>query len=232
MIIAIDGYSSCGKSTVAKSLAKRLGFKYIDSGAMYRAVTKYFLENNIPLDDSLEPTKRVNYQLIMEDIHIEFKINAETNFSEIYLNGKNVEVEIRKMNISDHVSQVSRILEVRKTLVSIQRSYGKNHDLVMDGRDIGTTVFPDADIKIFMTADLRIRAERRYLELKMNGVDITIDKVMENLRHRDEEDSMRELSPLMKAADAIILDNSYMNFEQQLAFVMNIIASAKKKHES
>ncbi len=229
MIIAIDGYSSCGKSTVAKSVAKKLGFRYIDSGAMYRAVTYYFLQSNIPIVIDENGAGLPDYKRILSSIQLEFRINAEHQSSELFMNDKNVEHDIRKMEVSEQVSHVSRIGIVRETLVNMQRSYGQHHDLVMDGRDIGTTVFPEAEVKVFMTADLRIRAERRYLELKMNGIDINYDAVLENIRSRDDEDSMRSISPLTKAKDAIVLDNSDMNFEEQLNFVLQLVETVKSK---
>jgi CMP/dCMP kinase len=228
LIIAIDGYSSCGKSTVAKALAHKLKLNYIDSGAMYRAVTFYFLRNNIPipLPEELESSK-VDFEKVMHDIEITFKINPETHFSEIYLNGKNVEHEIRTMEISENVSHVSAIRAVRKKLVALQQKMQHHGGLVMDGRDIGTTVFPNADLKIFMTADKGIRAERRYKELISKGVKVTFNEVENNIKSRDEEDTHRKISPLRKADDAVILDNSNMNFEEQLDFVMNEIERKK-----
>jgi|SRR6185436_10583998 len=228
LIIAIDGYSSCGKSTVAKALAHKLKLNYIDSGAMYRAVTFYFLRNNIPipLPEELEASG-FDFEKVMHDIDITFKISPQTHFSEIYLNGKNAEHEIRSMEISENVSHVSAIRAVRKKLVALQKKMQEHGGLVMDGRDIGTTVFPNADLKIFMTADKKIRAERRYKELISKGVKVTFEEVKKNIESRDDEDTHRKISPLRKADDAVILDNSYMNFEQQLDFVMNEIERKK-----
>jgi cytidylate kinase len=228
LIIAIDGYSSCGKSTVAKALAHKLKLNYIDSGAMYRAVTFYFLKNyiSIPLPEELEASK-VDFEKVMHDIDITFKINPETHFSEIYLNGKNVEHEIRSMEISENVSHVSAIRAVRKKLVAMQQKMQHHGGLVMDGRDIGTTVFPNADLKIFMTADPAVRAQRRYNELLSKGVSVTLEDVENNIESRDDEDTHRKISPLRKADDAIVLDNSKLNFDEQLDFVMGEIEKKK-----
>jgi cytidylate kinase len=228
LIIAIDGYSSCGKSTVAKALARKLRLNYIDSGAMYRVVTWYFLRNNIPvpLPENLDLTE-FDFEKVMNDVDITFKINPETHFSEIYLNGKNLENEIRSMEISENVSHVSAIKSVRKKLVALQQKMQHHGGLVMDGRDIGTTVFPNADLKIFMVADPEIRAHRRYSELTAKGVKVTFEEVKRNVEGRDEEDTHRKISPLRKADDAIILDNSHLNFEEQLDFVISEIEKLK-----
>ena len=228
LIIAIDGYSSCGKSTVAKALAHKLKLNYIDSGAMYRAVTFYFVKHNIPipLPENLETTQ-VDFEKVMQDVDITFKINPETHFSEIYLNGKNVEHDIRSMEISENVSHVSAIRAVRKKLVAMQQKMQHHGGLVMDGRDIGTTVFPNADLKIFMTADNKVRAKRRYDELIKKGVAVTFEEVEHNIESRDDEDTHRKISPLRKADDAVVLDNSTMNFDEQLDFVMNEIEKKK-----
>lgn len=224
LVIAIDGYSSCGKSTVSKTLARKLGLNYIDSGAMYRAVTLYFLENRIPipLPEELE-SFNFNFEKVMNEIDITFKVNPQTHFSEIFLHNKNVENEIRSMSISENVSHVSAIKEVRKKLVFMQQRMQAFGGLVMDGRDIGTTVFPNADLKIFMTADPEVRAKRRYDELLNKGVSVTYEEVKKNIESRDYEDTHREESPLMKAPDAIILDNTHMNFTEQVDFVMKEI---------
>lgn len=221
LIIAIDGYSSCGKSTVAKEVARRLGLQYIDSGAMYRAVTLYFLRNRLPIpvpDEAVKAFSGLNDHL--DRMHINFKINPDTGSSEVYLNGENVERQIRSMEVSDSVSQVSTIPEVRHRLVQLQRLAAEDHGIVMDGRDIGTTVFPGADLKIFMTADARVRAERRFSELQSKGVEVLLDSVLKNVVDRDHIDSHREISPLRKAGDAIVLDNTHMSREQQVEFVM------------
>jgi CMP/dCMP kinase len=221
LVIAIDGYSSCGKSTVAKALAKKLRLHYIDSGAMYRAVTLYFMRNDIPIPEPSEVNHNgVDYTTVLGKIHISFRLNPETGFSEVYLNGENVENDIRSMAISENVSHVSSIREVRQKMVHLQQLAGKEGGLVMDGRDIGTTVFPDADLKIFMKADPEVRAQRRYNELLSKGVVVTREEVINNLVGRDYEDSHREESPLRRAVDAVILDNSKMNFDEQVDFVM------------
>ena len=217
MIIAIDGFSSCGKSTVAKAIAKRLGLKYIDSGAMYRAVTLYFMRNDFPFD----------FNPVLDKIQITFQVNPATGLSEVYLNGENVEQPIRTMEISEQVSHVSAIKSVRKRMVELQKSEGETGGLVMDGRDIGTTVFPHADLKIFMKADPMIRADRRFKELVAKGVEITVEEVISNVVGRDYEDSNREESPLRKAEDAIVLDNSHLNQEEQVEFVIKEIEKLK-----
>ncbi|CDT20855.1 (d)CMP kinase [Sphingobacterium sp. PCS056] len=211
-IIAIDGFSSCGKSTVAKALAKKLKFVFIDSGAMYRAVTLYFLREGIDVEDEAAVAQA------LENIHIDFIPNLEK--TEIHLNDEDISDEIRQMYISDKVSEVSTIKAVRQAMVAQQQKLGRRRNIVMDGRDIGTTVFPDADMKIFMTADPQVRANRRYLELTSKGEHVTMDEIVKNLAHRDHIDSTREESPLRKADDAIILDNSYMTQEDQLTFVI------------
>jgi len=212
-IIAIDGYSSCGKSTVAKALAERLHYVYIDSGAMYRAVTLYFLRNNISIRD-VEAVNRA-----LENIHIDF--HNEAGKTCLFLNSEDVSEEIRQMYVSDYVSEVSAVKAVRSAMVSQQQKLGQRRNIVMDGRDIGTTVFPDADLKVFMTADPKVRAERRYLELKNKGETTTLEEVFENLAHRDYIDTTREESPLIRAEDAIVLDNSDLNEAQQLQFVLD-----------
>jgi CMP/dCMP kinase len=229
LVIAIDGYSSCGKSTVAKALARKLGLHYIDSGAMYRAVTLYFLQHNIPVpgQDGIQHPD-IDYGPILDDVHITFRINPVNGFSEVYLNDQNVEQDIRSMEINENVSHVSAIREVRSRMVALQRMARKQGGLVMDGRDIGTTVFPDADLKIFMKADPMVRAERRFLELYQKGIAVTRDEVIENIMSRDYEDTHREESPLRRAEDAVILDNTWMNHEEQVAFVMHELE--KKKH--
>jgi cytidylate kinase len=220
-IIAIDGYSSCGKSTVARELARRLGVRYIDSGAMYRAVTLYFLRNNLPIPgpDQLA-TDSTDYTDILNKISISFRIDGESGKSEICLNGTLVEQEIRTMEVSDQVSHVSAIPQVRHRMVDLQRKSGEDGSLVMDGRDIGTTVFPHAELKIFMTADPKIRAQRRYEELLAKGQMAEFDDVLRNVVERDHEDSHRLESPLRKANDAVVLDNSHMSREEQIAFVL------------
>ena len=224
LIIAIDGYSSCGKSTVAKALARRLGLHYIDSGAMYRAVTLYFLENNIPIPSPEElHDMTYDFEPVLDKIHISFRFNEENGFSEVYLNGRNVEQEIRSMEVSEQVSHVSAIKPVRKRMVYLQQQAVNEGGLVMDGRDIGTTVFPNADLKIFMKADPMVRSERRYKELIGKGADVTMDEVMQNIVGRDYEDTHREESPLRKAEDAIVLDNTHLTQAEQVEFVIDEI---------
>ncbi|MBL1409340.1 (d)CMP kinase [Sphingobacterium faecale] len=219
-IIAIDGFSSCGKSTVAKALAKKLNFVFVDSGAMYRAVTLFFLRHSINLRDQESVSDA------LKQIHIDFIPNTEQ--TQIFLNDEDVSLEIRRMEISNYVSEVSAIKEVRIAMVAQQQKLGQKRNIVMDGRDIGTTVFPDADLKIFMTANSEVRAERRYAELTAKGEEVTMEEVKANLEHRDRIDSTRAESPLRQADDAIILDNSDLNQEQQLAFVVEEYVKRKK----
>ncbi|RGM48219.1 MULTISPECIES: (d)CMP kinase [Bacteroides] len=210
--IAIDGFSSCGKSTMAKDLAREIGYIYIDSGAMYRAVTLYSIENSIFQNDKID-TKRLEKHI--NDIHISFHLNSETGRPDTYLNGKNVENKIRTMDVSSHVSSIAALSFVREAMVAQQQEMGKAKGIVMDGRDIGTTVFPDAELKIFVTASPEIRAQRRYDELKAKGEDISFDEILENVKQRDYIDQNRKVSPLRKADDALLLDNSYMTISQQ-----------------
>jgi len=213
LVVAIDGYSSCGKSTLAKALAKKLGFIYIDSGAMYRAITLYFLRNNVDLE---------NHEAIIDALqHIELNFHSKDYESHITLNGEEVSDEIRLMPVSEAVSPVSAIKEVRTEMVKQQQRMGKSKNIVMDGRDIGTAVFPDAQVKFFMTADPKIRAERRYNEMLAKGdTSITLEEVFENIAHRDYADTTRAESPLTRADDAIILDNTEITQEEQLAFAL------------
>src|SRR6476619_4866410 len=210
LIITIDGWSSCGKSTLAKQLAKKLDYTYIDSGAMYRAITLYFLRNHIDWTD----TKEVKQAL--KDISLQFILNPLTQQSEIYLNNENVEYVIRDLVIAEKVSDVSAIKAVRTFAVAEQKKMGQNKGIVMDGRDIGTTVFPDAEVKIFMTADSAVRVERRYKELFDKNPNISIEEIQANLEMRDYIDSHREVSPLRQAEDAIELDNTNLSEKQQL----------------
>jgi cytidylate kinase len=209
IIIAIDGYSSCGKSTLAKQLANELEYTFIDSGAMYRAITLYFLRNHI---NWLE---KKQVQSALENISLEFIYNVKTLKADMHLNGENVEALIRDMLVSENVSDVSAIKEVREFAVAQQKKMGKQKGIVMDGRDIGTTVFPKAELKIFMTADTAVRVERRFKELFAKDPNITIEEVMNNLAMRDYIDTNREISPLRKADDAIVLDNSTITMEEQ-----------------
>jgi len=215
MIIAIDGYSSCGKSTLAKALAKELSFKYVDSGAMYRAVTYYFLKHDITLNNNKE------VEGALDKISIDFANIKGKNIC--FLNNENVENEIRSMRISNNVSEVSTIGLVRHKLVKIQRLIAETSSVVMDGRDIGTVVFPDAQIKFFVTADKNVRAQRRHEELINNGKEVTLREVILNLEHRDKIDTTREISPLRQADDAIIIDNTSLNREEQLNLALSYI---------
>lgn len=209
IIITIDGWSSCGKSTLAKQLAKHLNYIYVDSGAMYRAITLYFLRNHIDWTDE----KEVHQAL--EDISLEFHWNQKSERSEIYLNGENVEYVIRDLVVAEKVSDVAAIKEVRTYAVAQQQRMGRGRGIVMDGRDIGTVVFPDAELKIFMTADNTVRVQRRFQELYEKNPNITIDEIRTNLEMRDYIDSHREVSPLMQAEDAIILDNTHLTEKEQ-----------------
>jgi cytidylate kinase len=215
IVIAIDGYSACGKSTTAKQVAGILGYRYIDTGAMYRAVTKYFMDHHIAITNPRELDKS------LQDIHISFKVNSK-NVTETYLNGLNVEKAIRKMNISKNVSQVSTIKEVRHAMVEQQRRMGKEKGVVLDGRDIGTVVFPNAELKLFMTADLSIRAYRRQKELMERDQLIDLDEVMENIVQRDKIDTTRAESPLMKAADAIEINTTHISIDEQVDEVVRM----------
>lgn len=217
IIVAIDGHASCGKSTLARQLANKLNYIYVDSGAMYRAVTLYFLENGIDYRNIGQMTAS------LKNIKIGFQYNVKTGMPETLLNGNVVEKEIRSMRISEEVSPVSAIKEVREFLVQQQQEMGKHKGLTMDGRDIGTVVFPEAELKIFLTSDEKIRAERRFVELKEKGIDVTMEAVIHNLSSRDYDDSHRKTSPLYKAGDAIELDNTYLSEEQQLAFAYNLV---------
>lgn len=218
IVIAIDGYSACGKSSTAKAVAAILNYSYIDTGAMYRAVTYYFIENYISFDNP----KAVLQAL--ENIHIDFVYNPKKACSETYLNGLNIETAIRKMEVSNLVSEVSTIAEVRHALVAQQRKLGKRKGVVMDGRDIGTVVFPEAELKIFMTADFHTRAVRRQKELLEKNVLVDLEEVMENLRKRDLIDTTRKESPLQKAQDAIEIDTTYLTFEEQVEEILQIAA--------
>lgn len=214
IIIAIDGYSSCGKSTVAKEVARKLGYTYIDTGAMYRAIALYFLQHQIEEKDE----ERVARAL--EQIQLRFVKNAETGMPEMYLNGVNVEEQIRGKEVAGKVSAVAALPIVRTFAVQQQQAMGKARGIVMDGRDIGTTVFPDAELKIFMTADPQIRARRRYEELIAKNYSVTFEEVYQNLTQRDTIDSSRAVSPLRPAPDAFILDNSHLSRQQQLEQIM------------
>jgi cytidylate kinase len=221
IIITIDGWSSCGKSTLAKQLAGKLGYLYIDSGAIYRAITLYFLRNNIDITDTKEIEKS------LKNITLEFIVNEYTNLSEIYLNGENVEYIIRDIIIAEKVSEVAAIKEVRTFAVNVQQEMGANKGIVMDGRDIGTTVFPHAEIKIFMVADEAVRVERRFKEMFEKNPNITLDEVKSNIAMRDYIDSHREISPLRKAKDAIEIDNTNLTQKEQLDFAVKLFKNLK-----
>ncbi len=210
--IAIDGFSSCGKSTMAKDLAREIGYIYIDSGAMYRAVTLYAMENGIFQGDSID-TEKLRKQIC--DIRIAFLLNPATGRPDTYLNGINVENKIRTMEVSSRVSPIAALDFVREAMVAQQQEMGKSKGIVMDGRDIGTTVFPDAELKIFVTATPEIRAQRRYDELTAKGEKVDFNEILENVKQRDHIDQHRAVSPLRKANDALLLDNSHMSIAQQ-----------------
>lgn len=220
--IAIDGYSSCGKSTLAKALAQRLGYNYIDTGAMYRAVTVYALRH-----DLIGPNQEINTEgliAVLPLIDVEFVVNQATHHSDVFLNGEDVERDIRTMEVSGLVSKVSAIKEVREKMVALQRQMGKRKAVVLDGRDIGTHVFPKAELKLFMTADNDVRAKRRQDEYSSKGQYFTLEEVKQSLMKRDHEDITRKESPLIKAEDAVILDNSDLTREEQLEFVLKLIS--------
>lgn len=220
IIIALDGYSGCGKSSTAKAVAHTLQYTYLDSGAMYRAVTLYFLRKRVNIDNSEEVKKA------LQEIQIHFSRSQDKQKNETYLNGENVEEEIRKMEVSEHVSAISAIAEVRQQMVKQQRALGQDKRVVMDGRDIGSNVFPDAELKIFMTADIRVRAERRQKELEDKGVKVEVEDIARNLQERDRIDSSRSQNPLVKTVDAIEIDTSNLNFDEQVAEVVRL---AKQK---
>lgn len=220
IIIAIDGYSSCGKSTFAKAIAAKLGYNFIDTGAMYRTITLYSIENGYVTETGINTSAVISS---LNNINISFEFNTERGASDIYLNGRNVESEIRSIGVSNYVSAISSIKEVRTKLVAFQQEIGTNKGIVMDGRDIGTTVFPEAELKIFMTASVDIRAERRYKELKAKEDNVTLNEIKENISARDHQDETRTESPLKRADDAILLDNTYMSVEEQMEWVMSLI---------
>jgi cytidylate kinase len=216
IIIAIDGYSSTGKSTVAKAIARRLNYIYVDTGAMYRAVTLFCIRNGL-IDSSGNISDRLKSML--KDINIDFRKTAGSETAETYLNNVNVEKEIRSIETANHVSAVSAVPEVRELLVGQQQLMGQAKGIVMDGRDIGTVVFPDAELKVFMTASPEIRAIRRFSELKAKGDSVTVEEVRKNIEERDFKDTHREVSPLKQAADAVVLDNSNMTPDEQLEWL-------------
>ena len=223
--IAIDGFSSTGKSTVAKQLAKALGYVYVDSGAMYRAVTLYAMKANYISTECFDEKGLIE---ALPNVQVSFKYNDKLGFAEVYLNNENVEKEIRTLDVSQFVSQVSTLSQVRKQLVKQQQKLGEDRGVVMDGRDIGTVVFPDAELKIFMTASAEKRAQRRYVELTERGDNVSFEAVLNNVQSRDHIDSTREDSPLSKAFDAIEVDNTSMTFDEQFKLVLKL-ATAKIK---
>ncbi len=214
LTIAVDGHSSCGKSTLAKDIAKHFNYKYIDTGAMYRAITLYVLENNL-YDGKKINENALRYDLNAGKINIDFRYNPKLKKSETYLNGKNVEKKIRGIEVSDLVSPVAVIPFVREYLVAQQRDMGKEGGLVMDGRDIGTNVFPNADLKIFLTADAEVRAKRRYDELKAKGENVSLNEIIKNIKERDYIDSNRKTNPLIQAEDAVLIDNTNLTMQEQ-----------------
>ena len=224
--IAIDGYSSCGKSTMAKALAKKIGYVYVDTGAMYRSVTLFALRNGLFNADG--SVKADDLKEMLPQVNVSFKLNATTGLPETYLNGEMVERDIRGMEVSSHVSPIAAIPFVREALVAQQKAMGKEKGVVMDGRDIGTVVFPDAELKIFVTASPEVRAKRRYDELQAKGQSADYDDILKNVQQRDYIDTHREVSPLRQAEDAIVLDNSHMTIEEQDAWLIDKYQLAAK----
>lgn len=236
IIIAIDGYSSTGKSTTAKAVAKKLGYIYVDTGAMYRAVAYLALQEGFIFTTSIQNEETKLFESVtqideeklfkkMLKSEIYFQYNAELQFSEIYLNGKNIESEIRRIEVASVVSEVAKIPAVRSLLVDLQRKMGEKKGIVMDGRDIGSVVFPSAELKIFMTASEQIRAERRYKELQQKGENVTFEEVLKNVQHRDFQDTTRKESPLVKTTDAIEIDNSFLTIDEQVAKIVDLAKS-------
>ena len=225
--IAIDGFSSCGKSTMAKDLARKIGYVYVDTGAMYRSVTLFAMRNNLFNEDG--SVKTTELEKMMNDIQISFVFNNETGRPDTYLNGELVEKDIRTLDVSSHVSNIAAIPFVRKAMVAQQQRMGKDKGLVMDGRDIGTTVFPEAELKIFVTASSKVRAQRRFDELKEKGMPADFNDILKNVEERDYIDSHREVSPLRKAEDAIELDNSNMTIAEQSEWLMQKYTAACEK---
>lgn len=221
IIIAIDGHSSTGKSTIAKQLAKKFEFVYVDTGAMYRAVTLFAMDSNLVSSKGIVSDTLIQR---LDEIHLDFRFNKDLGYAEMYLNGKNVERKIRSIEVSNMVSFVSEISEVRKKLVQQQQEMGTKASLVMDGRDIGTVVYPNADIKLFVTASAKVRAERRFKELQSRGDNVSFEEILENVQTRDHIDSTRKDSPLLKAHDAIEIDNSEMSMEEQFLLISNLVS--------
>ena len=226
IVIAIDGFSSCGKSTMAKDLARRIGYVYVDTGAMYRSVTLFALNHHLFNEDG--SVKADQLEKLMPEVNISFKLNTETGRPDTYLNGVCVENDIRSIEVSSHVSPIAAIPFVREALVAQQQRMGGDKGIVMDGRDIGTTVFPEAELKIFVTASAEVRAQRRYDELKAKGAEANYDDILKNVQERDYIDTHREVSPLRKADDALELDNSHMTIEEQNAWLMQRFEQATK----
>lgn len=225
--IAIDGYSSTGKSTLAKQLAKQLGYVYVDTGAMYRAIAFFSMQQGYINTDSFDKESLVNS---LPSIRLQFQFNPDLGFAEMYLNDENVEKQIRTIEVSNYVSKVAEIPEVRTKLVEQQQQMGKNKGIVMDGRDIGTVVFPDAELKIFMTASAQTRAQRRYDELIQKGDSVTFEEVFKNVEERDYIDTHRSNSPLVRADDAVEIDNSNLNREEQFELVLNLVDEILKEN--
>jgi len=227
IIVAIDGHSSCGKSTIAKAVAVRFGYIFIDSGAMYRAVTLFALRHQLISEGIVKEQELIN---LLPEIQIDFRYNTEKQKSDTYLNGENVEDEIRQLPVSQNVSPVATIAEVRAAMVYLQQEMGKNKGIVMDGRDIGTVVFPEAELKLFVTASAEIRAQRRFDELTAKGESVSYEEILQNVQERDRIDSTREASPLRKADNALVLDNSNMTREEQLEWVIGKVEESLKFH--
>jgi len=219
IIIAIDGYSSCGKSTMAKQMANQLNYIYVDTGAMYRAVTLYALRNNLISANEFNQEALINE---LSKIKVSFSYNSELNCSETFLNSENVEAQIRGLEVSNHVSKIAKVREVRVKLIEIQRELGEKKGLIMDGRDIGSVVFPEAELKIFMTANYKVRAKRRFDELQAKGDKISLAEVTENITSRDNDDTSRNENPLIQAEDAIVIDNSEISREEQLELALQL----------
>tara|TARA_B100001248_G_scaffold244232_2_gene213117 strand:- start:1063 stop:1749 length:687 start_codon:yes stop_codon:yes gene_type:complete len=219
--IAIDGYSSCGKSTIAKSIANKYNFRYIDSGAMYRAITLFFMREDVIKN------KNINFDLLnqlIENVKVDFYFDTKTKSSKTLLNNQNVEDDIRSISVSENVSIVARIAKVRKKLIAIQQKIGESKNIVMDGRDIGTKVLPNAKIKLFVTADIEVRAQRRFTQLKKTAFNVSFSKILKNLNDRDRFDISRKINPLAKADDAILIDNTLMSLKEQEIFLHNLIS--------
>lgn len=218
IIVAIDGYSSCGKSTMAKDLAREVGYIYVDTGAMYRAVTLFAMRNGVfDAEGNIDETR---LKALLPDVKLTFKLNSETKLPEVCLNGECVERDIRTLEVSQHVSPIAALPFVREKLVEQQQAMGKEKGIVMDGRDIGTVVFPDAELKIFVTASAEIRAQRRFKELEAKGMPANFDEILQNVEQRDYIDTHRETSPLRQADDALVLDNSHLTIADQKVWLM------------